>query len=589
LNSVFPGTGSVEFEVAFEAALKSVDELSELFDQNGVHGRPTPEIDASDIRAFELTVDRYNETFEHLRTLGGYLHCLLSTDSRNEAAQACWSVLQKAVARFNALTTRWSAWAGSLDVDTLLISSEVAKEYAFVLRNAQRRSQHLMSQDEEELAAELALSGSTAWAKLYRTLTSQITVEIEGNTVPLSVARARAYDANRDVRRAAFTGELSAWKHWAIPLAAALNGVKGETLALAKRRRWASVMDAVLFECNMDRESLDAMMTAATESFPDFRRYLRAKAKALGQERLAWYDLAAPLPGSGKTWKYDDAVQFIVDQFAAFSPRLASLATRAVNERWIDAEPRSGKQDGAFSAGIRKDESRIFVNFKPSFAGVIGVAHELGHAYHTATLASRPALQRGYPRTLAETASLFCETLIREAVYENADPSERFAILEASLQGTCQTVVDIACRFLFEQRVFEQRAKRELSVDELNNLMLEAQRQTYGDGLDAEALHPFMWAAKPHYYGYTFYNFPYMFGLLFALGLYARYRSHPLTFRTRYDDLLAATGVESCADLARRFRINLHSPKFWRSSLDIIRRHINEFEALAANANPTDR
>lgn len=582
LETIFPGPCSPEFEAALETGLQLVKNLSELFDQYGVHARPTSEVNAADVHTFQLTVEYYNATFEQLRTLSGYLHCLLSVNAQDEAAQARGSVLQKAIAQFNTLTTRWSAWVGSLDVDALLLASETAKGYAFVLRNAQTRSRHLMSEGEEELASELTLSGSKAWAKLYHALTSQITLELDGKKVPLSLARARACDPNRHVRRETFTAELAAWEQWSLPLAAALNSLKGETLTLAKRRRWPSVLDAALFECHMDRTSFEMMMDAAVESFSHFRRYLRTKAKLLGLERLAWYDLNAPVSGRTKLWTFLEAKKFLLDRFAAFSPRLANLARHAFEEQWIDAEPRHGKQNGAFTVGIRGGETRILINYKSSFADVVALAHELGHAYHTAALASRPALQRAYPKTLAETASLLCETLVRQALYKEATPSERLAILEASLQGTCQTVVDVACRYFFEQKLFEKRAQRELSVGELNALALEAQRDTYGDGLDPLTLHPFMWAMKPHSYGYTFYNFPYLFGQLFALGLYTWYRAHPRVFRRRYEDFLAATGVENCRDIARRFGIDLHAPGFWKSSLNIVREEIDEFEALVA-------
>ena len=191
-------------------------------------------------------------------------------------------------------------------------------------------------------------------------------------------------------------------------------------------------------------------------------------------------------------------------------------------------------------------------------------------------------MQRGTPMTLAETASIFCETIVREATLRSVDAQEQLSILEASLQGSFQVVVDITSRFLFEQRVFEKRQQRELSIEELNTLMLNAQRETYGDGLDESALHPYMWAMKPHYYStYSFYNYPYMFGLLFGLGLYARYQEDPDTFKKGYDELLSSTGLADAATLAAKFGIDTRSSAFWRSSLDIIRRDIARFEMLA--------
>jgi len=287
---------------------------------------------------------------------------------------------------------------------------------------------------------------------------------------------------------------------------------------------------------------------------------------------------------SAKAWSFEEADRFIIKQFGTFSPKLKDLAERAFSERWIDAEPRPGKVDGAFCTWVRKDESRILANYKAAYNGMSTLAHELGHAYHNLNLASRTVLQRQTPMTLAETASIFCQTIVRQAALEKADIQEQISILEASLQGACQVVVDITSRFLFEQNVFEKRKQRELSAAELKRLLWDAQGQTYGDGLDPDTYHPYMWAVKSHYYstGRSFYNYPYMFGLLFGLGLYARYQDDPQGFKAGYDDLLSSTGMGSAAELAARFGIDIQTPDFWRSSLDVVRSDIDRFESLIA-------
>jgi oligoendopeptidase F len=268
---------------------------------------------------------------------------------------------------------------------------------------------------------------------------------------------------------------------------------------------------------------------------------------------------------------------------------MGAFARRAFAESWIDAQPRTGKRDGAFCMGLRADESRIAQNYRPAFGGVSTLAHELGHAYHNLCLAPRTALQRDTPMTLAETASIFCETIIRQAALNSDTPeAEQLSILEASLQGSCQVVVDITSRFLFEERVLSARRERELSEGELCDLMAQAQRETYGDGLQDSALHPYMWAAKPHYYGASFYNFPYMFGLLFGLGLFAKYQEDPDNFRAQYDDLLSATGMDDAATLALRFGFDLHDTAFWEGSLNVIRADVDRFVLLAGSSNGED-
>jgi pepF/M3 family oligoendopeptidase len=443
-----------------------------------------------------------------------------------------------------------------------------------------------MSPAEEALAAELRPSGGGAWGKLHSTVTSQLSVTValpDGpRELPMSAVRNLAYDADREVRRQGYEAELAAWERAAVPLAAALNSIKGEVNTLSRKRGWESPLEATLFDAHIDRQTLDAMMTAARESFPDFRRYLRAKARALGLERLTWYDMFAPVASAGEGWSFARASEFVIEQFGAYSPRMREFAARAFGEHWIDAEPRDGKRDGAFCTSLRGEESRVLANFTASYKSMSTLAHELGHGYHNLNLAQRTPLQRGTPMTLAETASIFCETIVQQAALQRAGEHEQLEILEAALENSCQVVVDITSRFLFESAVFERRRQRELSIGEFNELMLDAQRQTYGDGLDEAVLHPYMWAVKGHYYsaGLSFYNVPYMFGLLFGLGLYARYQRDPEEFRRGYDDLLSSTGLADAATLAGRFGFDLRTPDFWRASLDIVRADVDRFERL---------
>ncbi len=588
MTVVYPSLESPEFEQGFATVVQDIADLAQLFDEQGIGADGADRSAAAAVTTFEQVIERYNAVLDETRTLSAYISSFVATDSRNNLAQAKLSELQQHTMRLSQLTTRFTAWLGAQDIETLIANSQVARDHAFALRRGKQQAEHLMSPTEEALAAELNLSSGTAWTKLHNTVTSQLTVPLErdGRTevLPMSVVRNLAYEADRDVRRKAYEAELEGWKGVTVPLAAALNSIKGEVNTLAYRRGWESPLDAALFTNNIDRQTLDAMLTAARETFPDFRRYLHTKARAIGVGRLAWYDMFAPIGTSTKVWPYDEATTFIVEQFGTYSDRMSEFAARAFRENWIDAEPRPGKRDGAFCTTLRGAESRVFTNYKPAFGGVSTLAHELGHAYHNLNLAHRTMVQRSTPMTLAETASIFCETIIRQAALANADAQEQIAILEASLQGSCQIVVDITSRFLFEQRVFETRRQRELTVDELNALMLEAQRETYGDGLDQDLLHPYMWAMKPHYYstGLSFYNYPYMFGLLFGLGLYARYQRDPEAFKASYDELLASTGLADAATLAERFNIDIRTTDFWRASLSLVRADIDRFEQLIA-------
>jgi len=572
LAPFFPAPDSPEVDSGIEEAAADIASLREL-----VEGDALP----SD---FDTVLERLNALVDRFTLLEAYLACEVSVDSRNEAAQARLSRLMQESVGLSNLETRITAWLGTVDAEELLRQWEQARAHEYAIRRAQTRAQHLMSQPEEDLSAELSLPGSVAWAKLHGDVTSRlmVTIELDGEErrLPMSEVRNLASDPDRDVRRRAYEAELAVWEEAAVPLAAALNSVKGATNVLAEHRKWNSPLDQALFANAIDRETLDAMLEAVRASLPDFQRYFGAKAKTLGLERLAWYDLSAPLPGEGRTWGYDEGRRFIVEQFATYSDRLSEYADRAFRENWIDAEPREGKRDGAFCMPMRADESRILANFTPAYYGVSTLAHELGHGYHNVNLAQRTEIQKRTPMTLAETASIFCETIVREGALREAEsPAEQLEILEGSLQEASGVVVDILSRFLFESRLFEARRERELSVAELCDVMETAQRETYGDGVDP--LHRYMWAMKPHYYYSSFYNYPYTFGLLFGLGLFARYETDPEEFRSGYDDLLSATGMADAAELASRFGIDTRSPEFWRGSLDVIRGEIDHYCASA--------
>ncbi|MDP1545975.1 MAG: M3 family oligoendopeptidase, partial [Anaerolineales bacterium] len=384
-------------------------------------------------------------------------------------------------------------------------------------------------------------------------------------------------------RRRGYEAENKAWAEVQETLAACLNGVKGETLVLDKKRGREDNLHASIDSARMDRATLNAMLGAMKDSFPMFRRYFKHKAKLIGKKKLAWWDLFAPMGKTDKVYSWDEARDFIVGNFNKFSPDLGAFAQRAFDSGWIDGEQREGKRGGAFCMGVEAvKESRILANFDGSFDQVSTLAHELGHAFHNecAYSTNKTPLQQQTPMTLAETASIMCETIITEAALEQTtDPQEVLAILEAQLNNASQVVVDIYSRYLFEKEVFERRAKSELAADEINDIMERAQKATFGDGVDEKFLQKYMWTWKPHYYtsGFSFYNYPYAFGLLFATGLYAIYQKRGAEFVPAYKELLASTGEARAADLADKFGINIRTRKFWADSLAIIGKRVDRY------------
>ncbi|PQV64413.1 oligoendopeptidase, pepF/M3 family [Abditibacterium utsteinense] len=584
MTPIFPSLESAQFETEFHGALDEIDALSAEFDTFSIRRRESAEIDTDFVAQFEQIVGAWNTLEERLDTLGSYITCFVTTDAKNEVAKARESEFETRVVALGQLQTRLVAWIGSSDIETLIQQSQVAKNHEFFVRRAHFSASHQMSESEENLASSLSPMGLGGWAKLHGTVSSLLSAKVnidgEEKSLPMSAIRALASDPNRENRRAAFDSEIAAWQGVAPTLAAALNGIKGFQRETRARRGFVDDVEPTLAGNSIDAATLSAMQAACVAAFPDFRRYMKAKARALNLEKLAWFDLIAPLGEDGKKWDWSETETFTEENFGRYSPRLADFARRSFEEKWIDAPPIAGKVGGAYCTGTRPGESRVLMNFDGSFTAVSTLAHELGHAYHNLCLESRTPLQSQIPMTLAETASIFCETLVFEGAVQGASREERIALLDNALSRNLQVVVDIHSRFRFEQSVFEKRGERELTETEFCDLMTSAQRETYGE--DLEPLHPYMWAVKGHYYGPKFYNYPYTFGLLLALGLYAHYQKEPETFRAKYDDFLSKCGLSDAQTLGEEFGFDLRGSEFWEGSLGIIRAQIDEFEKLIA-------
>ncbi len=571
--------------VADLAALKeAVGTLKNAFDELDIRA------DGSSVtsRALEQVLGGLNAVSLSAQKLETYVAAFTTVDSRDALAEQRDSELTNLTLPLRPLRARLTAWLGQLEGEALagiLAESALARDHEYFIRKNIESARHQMTPPEEDLAAQLAPSGADGWTKLHGNYTSRLTGEFRGKSLPVTALRALASDPDASVRRDAFEAELAVWKTAEVVCAACMNGVKGEEGMVAGRRGFADAVEPSLLNNNIDRQTLEAMQAAVVRSLPDFRRYYAAKARALGKSKLDWWDITAPLGQATQHWDYQAATGFVEKQFRTYSDKLGDFAARAFTGQWLDVAPREGKVGGAFCMSWGEgDESRILLNHTPSLDSVSTIAHELGHGYHNLVAAHRTPLQRQLPMTLAETASIFCETIIQNAALETAQGGEKLYVLETQLLGQAQVVVDIYSRFLFEQAVFEKRAERDLTAQELCDLMTWAQRETYGDTVGT--LHPYMWAVKPHYYGSQFYNYPYTFGLLFGLGVYAQYQQakaagQEAEFQRRYDELLSSTGLADAYTLAQGFGIDLHAPDFWESSLDVIRASIGEYVKVA--------
>jgi pepF/M3 family oligoendopeptidase len=595
LSNVYPGLESAEFKEAVDQLRGQLDGLESYLTEHQI--TRSAAVEADPVRLAQTIggyLDRMNAVIRLDGTLHSYIHSFVSTDSYNTTARRLMSELEVVGVRLERIDVFFRGWIGTVAADSdrfeaVLAHKGPAQEHAFYLKEAAEQSRYLMSTAEETLAAELSLSGASAWEKLRGVVTSQLKVpwaqDGRVTDLPITVVQNYRTEADGDLRRQAHEVELAGWTSVREPLAACLNGIKGTAITLYKRRGRTDALHQALDQARIDRETLETMLGAMKDSFPAFRRYWQAKARLLGKEALPWWDLFAPLGHSERRYNFGEARELILDQFVPISERLTAFTRRAFERQWIDAEPRAGKRGGAFCMRVpAMEESRVLCNFDGSLDQVLTLAHELGHAYHNECQVGKLPLQRRTPMTLAETASIFNQTIVNDAVLARAaDPEEELAILETFLIDASQVIVDIYSRYLFEKEVFGRRAEAELSADDFCDIMIRCQKETYGDGLDTRYLNPYMWAWKPHYYrlDLSFYNFPYAFGLLFGLGLYAIYQERKGTFFADYDALLRSTGEGTAADLAARFGIDIRQRVFWESSLNVIKKRIERYQALS--------
>ncbi len=522
----------------------------------------------------------FDKAYALAEHLGSAAYLSYSTNTRDETSLKELNSIEELSLPLHDAEVRFSSLWGRLGSLKLLKRYPELQAYRLFLEEATTQSHHQMSEEEEALAADMLRSGADAWGRLQEALSSTLTRPWDGGTKTVTELRALASSPERAVRKKAYHLELEAWASAEVPLAAALNGVKGQAVTLNLRRKWPDPIEQSAQQSRLSRPALEAMLAAMQESLPVFRRYLGIKARLLGVPRCAFYDLFAPV-GSGPSFSFEEARQVIREAFSGFSPAMGAFADLAFERRWIHARPQEGKTGGAYCINLPlAKEPRIFSNFDGSFGEVKTLAHELGHGWHYWLLRHKPQVWRDYPMTLAETASIFAETILQDAALKSATGPQTLFMLEQSLQDSTQVIVDILSRYTFEKALFEERRQGELSPRELSQMMREAQLATYGDGLDEQYLHPYMWAVKGHYYhhGLAFYNYPYAFGQLFGLGLYARAREEGPEFARTYQRLLEGTGILTADQLAREAGFDLTTPDFWRSGLQLIASTVDDLE-----------
>lgn len=533
----------------------------------------------SNVQKIEYYINMQNEFGDIMTRLSNFAELTLCTDVSNIEALKLQEIVHNIYMKIVKEEVKFIEWLGCIkNIDKEIDSSPLLKEHEYYIKELVRKSAHILSQQEEEIIANMKNTGSNAFAKLQNNLISSVTVDLKINgefkTVPLSISRNTAYQNNQVLRREAYFAEAKEYKRIEQASAACLNGIKGESIFLSKLKGYSSTLEETLVNSRMEASTLDAMYGAVKESLPVFQKYYKKKAEFLGYNgAIHIYDIVAPIEKTNMNFTYIEAEKFILECFTSFNPNMAEYAKKVVKNKWIDAEPRAGKVGGAFCTNIHGiKESRILCNFGGNFKYVLSIAHELGHAYHGNRLFTQSYINGDCSAPLGETASLFSESIVTGEALKRANKEEKFSILESQASDAAFVVVEIYSRFLFEKEFFKRRKTSQLSVEEIKRIMKWAYEEAFGDSIDLENIEAYSWINKPHYY-FTdthYYNFPYTFGLLFAKGLYAQYLKKGDKFIREYDNFLGITGKGSIRDIANSIGIDVNSIEFWRSSLNII-------------------
>ena len=565
---------------ALEADVKKLEDNIALY--KSTIASLTPDYPARSLRAI---IDIKENTTVLVRKIAGYCSLRRSANSKDSEVSALMTRIQMLLAGTAKENVAFEKYVGSIeDLDAVLDSDEVLAQYKFYFGEVKASVSHNLSDEAEDVFARLNISGGRAWGDLFSYLTATVEVDYKGEVTTLSAIRGLAESDDKETRKSAYEAEIAAYKKIKDPIAFALNSIKAQVNTEAELRVYENPLAMTLEHSRMKKETLDAMLEAMREYMPKFRKYLRHKAELLGYENgLPWYEIFAPMgKAGGKTFTAEESHAYLVEHFESFAPDLAEMVDEAFKNDWIDFYPRAGKVGGAFCSNLPfLKQSRVLTNFSGSFGSVVTLAHELGHAYHGLMIQDHRPLNTGYTMPVAETASNFNELIIVNDAIAKSEGEEKIQLIESQLQDCTQIIVDIYSRFLFEDEVIHRRKNTFLFAKDLEEIMINAQKEAYGDGLDPETLHPYMWCCKSHYFsaGLSYYNFPYAFGGLFSRGLYAKYLEEGESFLPKYRALLKATTVESVENVAHIAGIDLTNPDFWRKSLDVIAEKIDEFIA----------
>ena len=551
---------------------------------NETYAGKVAELDGEGLRA---AMQELAEIEELVGRAGSYASLWFSTDTAEPERGA---LLQRVQERATEIQTKLLflelEWAALDDerADELLRAPGLDFCRHF-LRSARRYRPHLLSEPEEKILAEKSIASEGAWARLFGELMSALRVDLEGDELTLDVALSRLQSPDRDVRRA--TAEaVSA----ALEPGLRTRGFIYNTLAFDKSvedrlRNYPHWLASRNLANEASDESVMALIQAVRRRYDIPQRWYVLKARLLGIDRIADYDRAAPVLSEDVTFSFGDARELVLDTYSGFSPKAGGITRRFFDERWIDGPPRPHKRGGAFcSYTVPSVHPYVLLNFTARRRDVLTMAHELGHGLHAALAQPQGIFQQSTPLTLAETASVFGETLVFERLLREApDDEQRLGLLAERIDGAIATVFRQMAMNRYEHLVHTSRRNEgELSADRLGELWVETQAELFGESVEITDGYRIWWSYIPHFINTPGYVYAYAYGQLLALSVYGRYREQGESFVPRYLEMLAAGGSRSPEQLAEIVGIDLADPGFWDSGLALIDAQLAEAERLAA-------
>lgn len=589
LESIFPGgTKSKELQEKLEAVKEDLKNYEE-------------KLSAWDYRADEASVAGLKELLAIQETIGKglgqartFVRMSLDAYMDDEHGGVVYGQVMELYSEIMKLSNVYTKKLVNISDEewSELLEDEDLSEVAFSLTETRDKGKRLLSDEVEELIAELDKDGLAAWSSLYDTTVSIMTIPFtdeEGKKTELSVGQAMnrmAADPDPKVRKQLFENWEAAWEKYAPIFADTLNHLAGYRLTLQTAHGRKHHLEEPLEYNRMEKETLDAMWSAVEKTKEPFINYLNQKAKIFGMDKLGWEDVDAPVTvGDAEPTKYtyDEACDFIIEHFSSFGPKLTEFTKHALENRWVEAEDRPNKRPGGYCTSLPEfEESRIFMTFTGSPSDVSTLAHELGHAFHSFAMKDLPRLNRGYAMNVAETASTFAENIIDNAAINSVkSDEEKISLLAAKLETATAMFLNIHARFIFEDNFYTERKEGIVSASRLNELMTEAQKEAYVDSLSS--YHPHFWASKLHFFidRVPFYNFPYTFGYLFSLGIYAEFLKNPEAFEEKYIALLQDTGSMKVEDLAKKhLDVDVTKEDFWLAGIELMVKDVEEFTEL---------